>query len=145
MGGSPGVVAAAGNSYETWAEDQGLTGDAALPDGDADQDGISNFLEYAFDLDPNSASNSEMPSHAFQTIGEDRYFSITFTRRSDDSSLVYRVEFCSTLSPWSAEAGVQFGDVAAVEEGLTEMVTFRDSLPASASELRFGRVVVERP
>jgi autotransporter-associated beta strand protein len=94
------ATVASGTPYDTWANgtfahpfsDQDPTHD---PDGD----GMSNFDEFAFGLDPTTGAsgNPVTPLHGTQ---------FTYTRWAD-SSLAYIVESSTDLAGWSAAASTE--------------------------------------
>jgi surface-anchored protein len=119
-----------------------LAGDAA----DADQDGIENFLEYAFGTAPRSASplNVELgetagPELMMVSDGGVGYPALRFFKRnSSDADVSYEVEWSGGLTGAWEEGGIEhqvedFGDG-------WERVTIRDDQAVSGS--RFGRVRV---
>ncbi|MCF7675978.1 MAG: hypothetical protein K9M97_11585 [Akkermansiaceae bacterium] len=67
--GNTGTV---GGSYDTWATDNGITGEPAT--GDFDHDGLTNLMEYALGKDPTASS---------QPAGELTGKVITFTKGTD--------------------------------------------------------------
>ena len=88
----------------------GLTGDAAVPDADADGDGRSNFMEYAFGSNPAVADAQPNPAAQVITIGSNRYGAIPYLRRSGGTSitadyataeLLYHPQASFDMTDWS--------------------------------------------
>jgi subtilisin family serine protease len=96
----------AGNSglgFEDWAEDHGLTGANAFSDADPDRDGIGNFLEYAFNTDPNVRSANPVVS-SVETIGGQPWITLRYRvwQNRIDAGLGYHAERSENLSGWNA-------------------------------------------
>ena len=88
-------VGLASSDYLDWSGSSGyqLSGG---PDGDDDFDGLSNFSEYAFGLDPKSGA---IPSPLSAPDGSAGSF--TYTRRKPSlSSINYTYESSTTLAAW---------------------------------------------
>lgn len=68
------LVQSTGESYATWATDNGIPGEPAT--GDFDFDGLSNLVEYGLGLDPKVSS---VPAGTFDAVAR----TITFTKGSD--------------------------------------------------------------
>jgi autotransporter-associated beta strand protein len=104
-----------GSDYETWKSDNNVIGDPAEDD---DNDGVPNFEEYAFGLNPQSGSSvSPITVPLDRTAG-----TFTYTRR--DSALTdlnYTVWFSTDLSNWNQDTGAIEGP--AVVDGEVETVT----------------------
>ncbi|MDG2125230.1 MAG: lamin tail domain-containing protein, partial [Verrucomicrobiales bacterium] len=81
------------NSYEKWASDYGVTGKR----GDADLDGLSNFLEYATGTNPTSANTT--PNTIIAEPGGNTR--IAFQVSTDHPELSYRIERSPDLKPGS--------------------------------------------
>ena len=120
-------------SYLNDADQAALTGPAW--NGDLDQDGISNLLEYALNSDPvNATPASFLPTSSIVQSGGQSYLAISY--RSPKGALARNdltrlVEASSNLAgtPWAAVSTVPFG--AAVDNGGgTETITLRDTQPA---------------
>ena len=123
LGYTLGPVSGPQQLYDAWAANEhGLTGTDALPGGDPERDQLFNLLEYAFDLDPNTASNAEAATPVSLSGGKLR---IAYRRRSDaaERGLVYRVEASTNLETWF-DATIEA--VESVEiDGAIETVTVR--------------------
>jgi len=84
------------SDYDTWADGFGLTGG---PNDDDDNDGLSNFEEYAFGLDPTSGASVSPVTAPNKSAG-----TFTYTRRKQSlTGLEYTYESSTTLSgTWPA-------------------------------------------
>jgi autotransporter-associated beta strand protein len=108
----------AGSDYDTWVDDNGVANGQT---GDDDNDGLTNFEEYAFGLDPQSGASSSPITEGLDRSA--RTFS--YTRR--DSSLTdvsYSVWFSTDLAVWTedvnaTEAASLTGEVETVEVTLS--------------------------
>ena len=120
---SPGsVLLRAGNSglgFEDWAEDHGLAGADAFTDADPDLDGIGNFLEYAFNTDPNVRSANPVAS-SVETIEGQLWVTLRYRVWQDriDAGLGYHAERSENLGGWNTSGLVDEVDASApVMEG----------------------------
>jgi hypothetical protein len=75
------------------------------PDADPDGDGIPNAVEYAFDLSPMHADQSELPT-GFVTVGptQGEYHAVNYRRRLGTSDLLYAVQVSTNLTHWAGDA-----------------------------------------
>ena len=139
------VRSAPATAFETWQQAQ-FNSDASNPAiagamADPDCDGLCNLLEYAFNLNPNSATSSSSPVAGHQSVGGQEYLTLTFRRRTTvPLDLVYTVESSSDLLTWSPES-ILVGSPVNNGDG-SEGVTIRDSQPMSANARRFLRLRV---
>ena len=128
---------------------------AAADNADPDGDGLPNFLEYAFGLNPtNSDQGWRLSPLLIQTNNAD-WLALSFLRNTNAADLTFAVQVAGTLptSSWSnlvswasatgwstpalvSEAGVGPGRVR---------VTVSDAQPISAYPSRYFRLVVTRP
>lgn len=69
-----------------------------LPTDDFDGDGLDNFTEYAFALDPTSGADRSLQRLARTQESGNSFIEITFRLRSDDPNLSYRIETSDDLS-----------------------------------------------
>jgi hypothetical protein len=81
----------AGGDYDTWVTDNGVTGTAT---DDDDTDGLANFNEYAFGLNPTSGSSvNPITAQLDKTTG-----TLSYTRRTQSlTALTYILRSSSTL------------------------------------------------
>ena len=95
--GNNWTTVTAGTSYEIWGAPYGLG--AGSEAGDLDNDGVTNFDEYAFGLFPNSgASVNPITVMLDQTSG-----TFTYTRRKPSlTGLTYIYQYSTTLTGWTA-------------------------------------------
>lgn len=119
----------------------GISGDAADPDGD----GLSNLLEFGFNLNPLLAGNGAAQTMAVQNVGGSNYLTLTFKRRTPALDLIYTAQ----TNPGTLHAGDWLGDAVMVGSPVshgdgTETVTFRDTTALSSAPRRFMRVQVVR-
>ncbi len=82
--------------YDTWASGYSLTGGR---DDDDDGDGLTNFDEFAFGLDPTSGASAN-PIADVSSLKSDGLFSYT---RTADSGLTYTVWVSTDLQDWGTE------------------------------------------
>lgn len=108
-------------SFESWASAHGLTGADALPDASPARDGVNNFIKYAFNLDPASASaailspGSESGLPRLESFLKDGapWGRLPWLRRAG-SDLVYTPQSSSDLTSWHPGTDWSVVDVAAV-------------------------------
>ena len=121
------VVPVTATPYEIWANS--FDPDIGLPTADDDNDGVTNFEEYAFGLIPNSGSSvNPITSTLDKTDG-----TFSYTRRTG-SGLTYSVWYSENLVGWTKDTGategtpVPSGDNETVEVTLSNLPG--DPLPA---------------
>jgi subtilisin family serine protease len=115
-------------AFQDWKNSN--LGSIATPDlGDSDNDGISNLLEYAFNLDPN-VRNVNGSSLMTTT---DTNLTLTYTRARND--LTYSVEVSTDLKNWST-LGVDQGVIGP---------TVTASVPVGIDNRKFLRLRVSAP
>ena len=125
------VADSSGSPYETWGSTYGLT--AGSEGGDLDNDGMTNFEEFAFGLIPDDGSSvNPITVQLNKTTGQFTY------QRLAASGLTYSVWTSPDLVNWTedtgaAESATTVGDNESVE------VTLSASVPLTASKL-FVRV-----
>ena len=109
---------------------------ANLPGDDADGDGISNLLEYAFDSEPRSPTAS--PAEAdFAQVGDGKYLRLRVPKNPAATNLSYFIEVSNDLQEgsWSSLQTI-------IEEDEATHLTVRDHVEVSAAERRFIRLRV---
>lgn len=108
---------------------------------DADQDGVANFLEYAFGLDPTRADADEATGlpRAIRASGRP---GVAFRARPGATDLVYQVETSDDLFHWEAAAGDVEELPASAGADTTAVVSTRSGDAAVGH--RFFRVRVNR-
>ena len=117
-------------AYETWAANPAYAGfDLSNPAADADHDGMSNFMEFAFGLDPTmgTSANPCTPLHGTQ---------FSYTRRAN-SGLTYTVEYSTDLTTWNPATTSE--SAGAADSNGVQTVTVTVSNPALNGKL-FVRV-----
>jgi hypothetical protein len=122
------------------------------PQGDIDQDGRKNFLEYAFLTNPTVPDQSS-PVTLGNTIvpGEGTFPALTFRQRNDTDAPRYTVEVSGDLVNWQGNVAgqpavtVQVGPAIDHGDG-SSTVTIRDVTPlAPGTPERFLRIRVSQP
>jgi hypothetical protein len=131
-------------SVSDFSESVTTWGDSA----DADGDGRSNLLEYAFGGDPTSGSDSgDAVATAPQTESDGTtYFHLSFIMRHSDPDLIYKPEVTADFTTWNS-GPTYFQHVApdVVLDADFTQVTYRYLVPVtSGSPAGFFRVKVER-
>ena len=119
-------------AYEDWALTQNVTGPNSNPDEDFDGDGVSNFLEYAFNTDPKSPSSATQLAIAVELNATDskHYLTASYRRRIAPGTLTYVLRSSPDLTSWTdipAANLEQIGSAIPVGDGVTETVKFRIS------------------
>lgn len=109
----------------------GLANDLA----DADGDGLPNFLEYAFGLDPRTPN--ALPAAALDLNG---HLSLTLTRPKALPGLLYSGEASSSLESWPTSVSAEL-----ILDGDPQTIRFTDPLGSAEQWERFLRVRVTRP
>jgi autotransporter-associated beta strand protein len=123
-GGGSLVVPVTATPYEIWANS--FDPDIGLPAADDDNDGVTNFEEFAFGLLPNSGSSvNPITSTLDKTDG-----TFSYTRRTG-SGLTYSVWFSENLAGWTEDTSAAEGTPVTSGDNETVEVTLSvDPLPA---------------
>ena len=148
-------AAAPATHFESWLAKFFLIGQFVDPNGDLDNDGISNHFEYAFGYGPKEFNASPgftavlTPSAAGATNLE-----VIFRRDSIATDLTYRVQTSSDLSSWTTIALSRGGSATGQNGGVIisdsaiglpiRLVTVQQSLSAESNKRVFVRLHVER-
>jgi autotransporter-associated beta strand protein len=90
------LTVGAASDYDTWAGPSGFNL-AGGPNDDDDKDGLTNFEEYAFGLNPTSGSSVSPVTAPNKTTG-----TFTYTRRKQSlTGLTYTYQSSATLAGWA--------------------------------------------
>jgi autotransporter-associated beta strand protein len=108
--------------YDDWASANGVTGGA---NDDDDADGLTNFEEYAFGLDPTGGSSvNAIAVPLDKTSG-----TFSYTRRTQSlTGLAYSVWYSTDLSVWNEDTGAVEGTPVVTGEVETVPVTLSGAL-----------------
>jgi hypothetical protein len=133
--------------YTTWAASNNLVGGDTAPAADPDHDGVSNLLEFAYNMNPNvadaapvsPAGTAGLPAAHYLTVSNG-ILEIEFLRRKGTTAagLTYTAQFTDSLgNTW-------VNGLAPVVTSINadwERVKVRDSV-VGPNARRFGKVVV---
>ena len=134
-------------AYEIWGQENNLSGTAANPNSSPHQDGISNLLKFAFNLDPTKADtrhidalgNSGLPlPTATQTINGPT-LQIVSVQRRNTPGLVYTAEFSDTIDDWTASEITSTPVQSTMLDTTWDRVVFQDPEIYPGGN-RFGRI-----
>jgi hypothetical protein len=134
------TVTITGQTFDSWASSQGLTGPSALPAAILANDGFSNLQKYAWGLNPTTnyaPGSAGLPQVNKQTVGGLDYLSLSFNGTATD--VKYVVQGTSDLTlPWT--------DLQTYPPGTAPgTVTVRDTQPMSQVANRFMRLLITKP
>lgn len=131
------LTVGAASDYDTWAGTfTGLTDTA--PGSDPDNDGLTNFEEYAFGLNPTSGSSVSPVTPPDKGAG-----TFTYTRRKQSlTGLTYTYQSSGTLAGWA-----NFTPVSEVSNNGDPVETITVTLPAAllGGNKLFLRVEAQKP
>jgi hypothetical protein len=123
-----------GNQLPDWWETaQGLDPYTALADGDDEQDGLTNLIEYALGSDP--TKNDAATMRPQWSLDASKYAYFSFRRRTDDSLLIFQVQESFDLQQWN-EVDLNshmVGDPVQLD-GHLEQITIRSQHPLGEIE-----------
>ena len=128
-------------SYDTWRADRmgDLPGADSARDADPDRDGLNNFLEYTFDLDPRGASRA--PFSLTRDGSADLIFK--WRRAPSRKDAVVTPQLSGDLQQWGApQPGFSVQSVTLMTDG-TEEVAVRLPAGAELERSNFVRLDVE--
>jgi hypothetical protein len=149
--GAPSVLTVsntAQNSFDQWAQIQfpaGTPVEQTVFNADPDADGVSNLLEYAFNMPPMSSGGREkLPAEYLQRDAQGRptHLVMTYNERIGSSDLVYNVPVSADMNNWDT-TGLAVERVGATPnaDGMTRRVTVR--VATGTTEEKFIRIMVE--
>jgi hypothetical protein len=143
-----GLTAPTTTTFQQWQTQFALSGVNAVPLADFDKDGVTNLVEFAFNLDPTKGrraagggSTGRLPIAQMEGSGDDARLVLEYLRRRG-SDLVYTPQFSDDLSAWSPASGVPV--VEDLGDGW-ELVRVPDSVTVTGRQHRSGRVKVTLP
>ncbi len=109
---------------------------------DLDHDGISNFLEYAFDLDPTRNDSATVGAQPSAIIVGERA-GVVFRKRTAATDLNFHLEVSGDLFQWQNGSNDEVEEVAA-PSGVANQRAFVSRSDMNAAEHRFFRIRVSR-
>src|SRR5262249_46224427 len=119
---------------------------------DPDADGIPNFLEYAFGLDPLANSSNGAPFASIVSASGTNYLAMTFQRSTNATDCTFTVMVSGDLVQWlagssySASYSIPFTlnttEISRVRVNGVETIVVRDNVPITSARLRFMRLRV---
>ena len=115
------------------------------PSADFDHDGIPNFAEYAFNLDPKSPDPNPPYLWDFETDTNDDllHFTLTYTRRLPPRDVEYGVYVSTDLLTWNTGTNyVEEFSTTNNPDGITETVKTRAIMPFPNSTNLFMNIRV---
>ena len=143
VGGAPGVAdeasgdADADGLPDAW-EAQYFGNADPSHDGDFDNDGLANLLEYALGSGPADPNSSNLPEFF---MGADGVVTLTYTRLTDAPGLTFTLETSADLNTWQTAA--ESFTYTTLVDGATTTVSARSKRPWSGD--LFCRLVVSTP
>jgi hypothetical protein len=111
------------DSYTTWAN--GYDADLSDKNADFDDDGMTNFQEFAFGLNPTSGA-SVNPITDLSTLKTAGTFSYT---RLANSGLTYTVWVSTDLADWGTEPVLADQEAGAAVDGVETVIVTLPSIP----------------
>jgi phosphatidylinositol-3-phosphatase len=134
--------------YSTWASAKGLTAANAANALDPDRDGLTNLIEFAFNLNPLSPDSrlvlpggtTGLPNVALAPVAGGRSLEISFLRRKGVSGISYTAQFATNFVGWTPGLAPSVVSVDAD----WERVTVRDAAGVTEAR-RFARVLIAVP
>jgi hypothetical protein len=136
----PGAV-----TFSNWAAAYGLSGAAAAPTADPNNNGLPNLLEYALGLDPTAVGGPRGISSGILEENGVKYLTLSYTRPTGAETrpdITYTPERATSVLPnaWSSADIVLVG--TSPGPGSLETVTVRSTHPVSATVKEFLRLTV---
>ena len=108
-----------------------------LPGDDADGDGLSNFMEYAFNTHPQQTNASPLVFDLAE-VGAAKYLRLSAPKNPAATNLTYLIEVSGDLMPasWTSLP-------TTVEENTATRLTARDNVSVASAPRRFIRLKVQ--
>ncbi len=132
-----------------WKTAPGMFSSTELADpnfssADPDQDGLTNMMEYALYRQPHTGDSAASVQGGIYSDGSGKYLKTTFTRFKGASDIICQVEVSNDLKTWN------FGPpsttvLSRIDQGSTELVTWRDNTAITAATKRFIRLKLIGP
>jgi len=122
----------------------GVTGDLdAFGAQDADLDGVSNFIEYAFAMNPTQSDEGAAQAlpRAYQAAGR---MGVHFRKRTGATDLTYQVESSRDLLSWSSAGAGMVEEVSADPGMPAQTIVATRPGEGAGDACRFFRVLVKR-
>ena len=112
---------------------------------DPNQDGIQNLLAYAMNLGPQVIGTNGLPVSVIeQNTNGNHYLTLTYTRTKAATDVSCFVQVTGGLpGGWTTNGVVQVDQL--VDQGATQLITARDTVPIGAAASRFLRLQVSQP
>lgn len=137
------------SNFSSWAAAflSGQTVPNQAKSADPDKDMLTNFAEYAFNLNPGkSSATQEYSVNSLQTNVSDgkKYLNFSFVRRINRTTIDYVVAVSDNLTTWD-RTGTQIQQVGAATanaDGVTETVTVRLLADPLVTSRKFVRLEV---
>lgn len=121
------------NRYWPGVTDPNLIGNGADTDGDE----LSNLVEYALGLDPSVASLDGAPEIGTADVGGQKYLTLTYIGRTDDTNLQFAVVAADSITTpdanWQVVSDMVAADQADVPAGFRKVIA-RDSVPVHGGQ-----------
>jgi hypothetical protein len=142
------TITAGGVRFADWAASGGLSGERASMDATPFNDGVSNMLKYAFNMNPGGADgrilvedgNSGLPRTEIKPNGGQTVFKLEFLRRKG-SGLIYTPQRSNNLADFEPMTGTQ--TVTSVDS-YWERVSIESPFLPQSEPRAFFRVQVSR-
>lgn len=110
---------------------------------DADGDGVSDFTEWALDLNPLDAASRKGLNSEVEIRNGQKHLTLSFRKRNHEDLVRYRFEFSSDLTHWTpAEPMMELKDSKSLGDGLEE-VTLELKPESGSTDFKFIRMIVE--
>jgi kumamolisin len=135
--------------FLVWAESE-FGNNAAVtsiggPLADPNNNGVPNFLEYAFNSDPLVGGTDPSPTFSLVEDNGSEYLAITYTALNTDPNLTFTVQVTSDLAQQTDQwhSGNTYTTVVSqTTSGNVTQYTVRDDTPYTAGTMRFIRLQV---